>query len=113
MTAPDPSQLQDTLLADVAAADSLDALEAVRVSALGKNGAITGLMKGLGQLDGDARREAGQALNRVKDAVADAIAARQAELDAAALESRLAEETVDVTLPPRRARRGICIRSAR
>jgi len=48
MTAPDPSQLQDTLLADVAAANSLDALEAVRVSALGKNGAITGLMKGLG-----------------------------------------------------------------
>ncbi|MBO6781928.1 MAG: phenylalanine--tRNA ligase subunit alpha, partial [Alphaproteobacteria bacterium] len=101
MSAPDPSELQESLLADVSAAESLDALEAVRVAALGKKGAITAQMKGLGQLDGDARKEAGQALNRIKDAVAAAIAARQAELDAVALEARLAEETVDVTLPPR------------
>ncbi len=95
------TELQASLLEEVAAADSLDALEAVRVSALGKKGRITEQMKGLGQLDGEARKGAGQALNRVKDAVQDAIAARQADLDAAALEARLAHETVDVTLPPR------------
>ena len=101
MTAPDTSELQESLLADVASADSLDTLEAVRVSALGKKGAITAQMKGLGQLDGDARKEAGQALNRVKDAVQEAITARQAALDSVALEARLAHETVDITLPPR------------
>jgi len=101
MTVPDTTELQESLLAEVAAADSLDALEAVRVSALGKKGAITAQMKGLGQLDGDARKEAGQALNRVKDAVQAAIGARQAALDSVALEARLASETVDVTLPVR------------
>ena len=101
MTVPDTTELQESLLAEVAAADSLDALEAVRVSALGKKGAITAQMKGLGQLDGDARQEAGQALNRVKDAVQAAIGARQAALDSVALEARLASETVDVTLPVR------------
>ncbi|MBT7365864.1 MAG: phenylalanine--tRNA ligase subunit alpha [Rhodospirillaceae bacterium] len=101
MTASEVTELQAALLAEVAAADNLDALEAVRVSALGKKGRITAQMKGLGQLDGDARKEAGQALNRVKDAVQDAITSRQADLDSVALEARLAHETVDVTLPPR------------
>jgi phenylalanyl-tRNA synthetase alpha chain len=101
MTAPDVTELQASLLAEVAAADNLDALEAVRVSALGKKGRITDQMKGLGQLDGEARKEAGQALNRVKDAVQEAITSRQAALDAVALEVRLAHETIDVTLPPR------------
>ena len=102
MTAPDTSELQESLLADVASAHSLDTLEAVRVSALGKKGAITAQMKGLGQLDGDARKEAGQALNRVKEA----INARQAALDSVALEARLAHETVDITLPPRQRYEG-------
>ena len=106
MTAPDTSELQESLLADVASAHSLDTLEAVRVSALGKKGAITSQMKGLGQLDGDARKEAGQALNRVKDAVQEAINARQAALDSVALEARLAHETVDITLPPRQRYEG-------
>ncbi|MDA0785762.1 MAG: phenylalanine--tRNA ligase subunit alpha, partial [Proteobacteria bacterium] len=101
MTTPDVTELQASLLAEVAAANSLDALEAVRVSALGKKGRITDQMKGLGQLDGEARKEAGQALNRVKDAVQAAITARQADLDASALEARLAHETIDITLPPR------------
>ena len=64
------------LLAEVTAADSLEALEAVRVSALGRKGRITEQMKGLGALDGDARKAAGQELNQIKDAVAAAIAAR-------------------------------------
>ena len=100
------TELQASLLEEVAAADSLDALEAVRVSVLGKKGLITEQMKGLGQLDGDARKEAGQALNRVKDTVQDAIVARQGDLAAVALEARLAHETVDVTLPPRPRQHG-------
>lgn len=103
MTTPIPAAdtLEADLLAAVAAVDTLDALEAVRVSALGKKGRITGQMKRLGGLDPDARREAGQALNAVKDAVAAALEARKAELAQAALAARLEEERVDVSLPIR------------
>ena len=58
-----PEQLKDALLADVAAAGDLDSLEQLRVSALGRKGRITDLMKGLGALDPDERRATGQALN--------------------------------------------------
>ena len=51
-----PEQLKDALLADVAAAADLDSLERLRVSALGRKGHITDLMKGLGALDPDQRR---------------------------------------------------------
>jgi phenylalanyl-tRNA synthetase alpha chain len=101
MTTPDVTELQSALLAEVMAADSLEALEAVRVSALGRKGRITEQMKGLGKLDGDARKAAGQELNQVKDAVAAAISARQLDLEAVALEARIAGETLDVTLPVR------------
>ncbi|MFT5181952.1 MAG: phenylalanyl-tRNA synthetase alpha chain [Alphaproteobacteria bacterium] len=101
MTTPDVTELESTLLAEVTAADSLETLEAVRVSVLGRKGRITAQMKGLGSLDGEARKAAGQALNQVKDTVTAAISARQLDLEAATLEARLAGETSDVTLPAR------------
>jgi phenylalanyl-tRNA synthetase alpha chain len=88
-------------MASVAEADSVDALEAARVAALGKKGTISGLMASLGKMDPEARKEAGARLNAVKDEVAEAIAARKTELEALALDERLARERVDVTLPIR------------
>jgi phenylalanyl-tRNA synthetase alpha chain len=93
--------LKSELMAAVKAAPDLDALEAARLAALGKKGKLSELMKGLGALDADARRDAGFALNRLKDQIADAIEARKQELTDAAIEARLATETVDITLPPR------------
>jgi phenylalanyl-tRNA synthetase alpha chain len=84
-----------------AAAASIAELEQVRVEALGKKGAVTQRMKSLGGLDPDARKAAGQALNQVKEAIAAAIEARKQDLEEAELEARLAEERIDVTLPPR------------
>ena len=95
-----PEALRGELLAAVADADALTVLEEVRVSALGKKGRITALMKGLGGLDPDARRIAGQALNSVKDEVAAAIETRKAALERAALDVRLASERIDVSLSP-------------
>jgi phenylalanyl-tRNA synthetase alpha chain len=103
----DLEQLRDELLAAVSAAASPDALDAVRVSALGRKGRITDLMKGLGGLDPDARRDAGQKLNALKDVVADAIEARKQTLDSADLENRLAAESVDVSLPVRPEAQGL------
>ncbi len=88
-------------LAAAVEAGSPEALDKVRVEALGKKGEITQLLKGLAGLDADARREAGQRLNAVKESVAEAIEARKASLDELALDARLAGERVDVTLPPR------------
>jgi phenylalanyl-tRNA synthetase alpha chain len=99
MTMENPEQLQDALLAEVAAADSLEALERVRVAALGRKGRVTELMKGLGRLDPEQRKTAGQALNRVKDAIQEAIEAKKAALEDAELDARLAAEAIDVTLP--------------
>jgi phenylalanyl-tRNA synthetase alpha chain len=96
----DLDQLKSDLLGQVPAAD-LAALEALRVSALGKSGTITEMMKGIGQLPGDQRRDAGQKLNQVKNAVSDAIDARKSMLEAAALEQSLADDRIDVTLPVR------------
>ncbi|MGE4528143.1 MAG: phenylalanine--tRNA ligase subunit alpha [Rhodospirillaceae bacterium] len=95
------ASLRGEVLAAVDAADTLAGLDEVRVGALGKKGRLTGLMKELSGLDPEARRERGQALNVVKDEVAAAIEARKAALEDAALNARLAEEGIDVTLPPR------------
>ncbi len=98
---PDYDAIEARWKKSVAAASDPQALEAVRVEALGKKGEISRLMKGLGGLDPDSRREAGQQLNRIKDAVQAALDSRKAALDSAQLEAKLATERVDVTLPPR------------
>ncbi len=87
------------LLQEIAEAGTPAALDQLRVAALGRKGEITERMKGLGALAGDARREAGQALNRLKDEIQGAIEAKAAVLAEAALEQRLALERIDVTLP--------------
>ncbi|MEE8502432.1 MAG: phenylalanine--tRNA ligase subunit alpha [Kiloniellales bacterium] len=87
-------------------AETLSALEQVRIQALGKKGAITQRMKTLGGLDPEARKTAGQDLNRVKDEIAAAIEARKTALEEAELEARLAHESVDVSLPARPAEIG-------
>ena len=97
----DAASLQSDLLAQVANAADEAALEAVRLAALGKKGSISELMKTLGALSPEERKVQGPLLNGLRDAVAHAIAARKSALGDAALEQRLATETIDVTLPPR------------
>ncbi|MFQ5984767.1 MAG: phenylalanine--tRNA ligase subunit alpha [Alphaproteobacteria bacterium] len=97
----DVQALAQAILAEVAAAPDLAALEQVRVKALGRKGSVTALMKGLGQMEPAARKEAGALFNRLKNRIAEAIETRRAELGAARLEERLGAERVDITLPPR------------
>lgn len=93
--------LEQDILAQISAAADETALETVRVSALGKKGVISERMKSLGTMSPDERREAGAALNVLKDRVADAISTRKTILQEAALEARLASERIDITLPAR------------
>ena len=102
----DIEQLSKQALADIASAQTPDALEALRVSLLGKSGSITAQLKSLGALPADQRKAAGEAINRARDAIGEALAARKVALDDAVLDLRLASETIDITLPGRNGARG-------
>ncbi len=95
----EPDQMQAYLLATIEAAATPDALEAVRVAALGKLGTVTALLKTLGKMTPDERQVRGPAIQGLREAVAAAIATRKDALDRDALEARLAAETLDMTLP--------------
>lgn len=95
----DPTTLQSALLADIAAADDLGALEDIRVAALGKQGSVSALLKTMGGMSPEERLEKGPAIHALREAVTAAIADRKAALEQAALDARLASERVDMTLP--------------
>ena len=98
--------LSNQALVDIDAAASTDALEALRVLLLGKIGRVTTQLKALGALPADQRKAAGEAINRARDVLGDALAARKVALEDAELDARLASESIDVTLPGRDAARG-------
>jgi phenylalanyl-tRNA synthetase alpha chain len=97
----DLESLETKLMADIAGAPDEGALEAVRISALGKSGSVSALLKTLGSLSPDERKTAGARINGLKDRIGAALAARRDSLKGAALEARLNTETVDVSLPVR------------
>jgi len=99
-------QRTDEALGAIAAAGTLDALEAQRVGLLGKSGAITAELKALGKLSPDERKTRGAEVNAAKEKISAAIAARKQALEGAALEQRLASESIDVTQPGREGERG-------
>ena len=93
--------LRSELMTAVKDAAGLDELEQIRVFALGKKGRITELMRGLGAMKPEARKEAGQSLNALKNEVAEAIEEKKRTSASTELDARLAGERVDVTLPVR------------
>jgi phenylalanyl-tRNA synthetase alpha chain len=95
----DLDQLREQALAGVAATGDLPALEAVRVSALGKQSAIAGLMKTLGAMTPEQRQVEAPRIQALREVVAEAIAERKNALERTALDARLASETLDMTLP--------------
>jgi len=93
--------LQSELESMIANAEDMDALEQIRISALGKKGQITALMKDLGKLDPEKRKAAGKELNILKQIVSNLLDVRKNDLENIDLESRLAGEKIDITLPIR------------
>lgn len=99
-------KLRGELLTAVSDTSDLATLEEVRVAALGKKGRITALMKELGAMSPDERKAAGQRLNVLKDEVAAALDAKKDTFETAALNARLASESMDVSLPIRAEAKG-------
>jgi phenylalanyl-tRNA synthetase alpha chain len=95
----DLDKLRHDVLGQVKEAGSLEALDEVRVGALGKKGRLTQLMKMLGSLEPEARKAFGAALNRVKDEISGAIEHATGRLREAEIDRRLEAEKIDVTLP--------------
>jgi len=97
----DLAALETALLGEINAAGDLDAIEHVRIAALGKKGRVPELMAQLGTLPADQRKSFGQAVNGLKARVSEALDARKADLERGHLSARLATEKADVTLPVR------------
>jgi len=89
----------ETMLDRIAAAESLGDLEALRVSALGKSGSITAMLKSLGSMDAETRATEAPKIHALREQVTGAIADRKAALEAAELERKLATEKIDLSLP--------------
>src|SRR5215470_4895046 len=97
----DVAKLEPEILGAIASASDEAALESVRVAALGKSGSVSALLKTLGAMTPDERKAQGPLINGLKDAVNGALLARRDALKNAALDQRLATESIDVTLPVR------------
>ena len=95
------SELISAAAADIDAASDLAALDAVRVAYLGKKGELTARLKSLSDLPAEERPAAGQEINRAKQELNSRLNARREALEASALETKLAEDAVDVTLAGR------------
>ena len=102
----DLAALETDLTARIAAAPDSAALDAIRLDALGKTGAISALLKSLGAMSPDERKVQGPAINGLRDRVATAIAERKTVLEAAELDARLAAGRLDLSLPAPPRRKG-------
>ena len=100
------NQILEQALAEIQDSDDLSVLDDLRVHYLGKKGEITALLKSLGGMEPEQRKAFGQAINRAKGEVAQAVAERKQALEDELLNARLASETIDVTLPGRGQHRG-------
>ncbi|MGE4322519.1 MAG: phenylalanine--tRNA ligase subunit alpha [Sphingobium sp.] len=102
----DIADLKAGLIADIEAAATLDALEGLRVGAMGKNGIVTALLKTLGPMSPEERLREGPPIQDLRQSVTTALAARKAVLEQAALDAKLAAERIDMTLPADAAPQG-------
>ena len=93
--------LRNKYIEAIATADDEDALEAVRLAALGKKGEVSLKMRELGQMSPEERKFAGPLLNDLKNEIISAISAKKEALEDLVLDDRLKSEWLDVTLPSR------------
>lgn len=106
---PNMEKLEEILNQGLAAFETIDNpadLDQVKSRFIGKNGALTELLKGLGKLSAEERPAAGARINEVKDKLEQALSARREALREQQLQAQLAKESLDVTLPGRGAGRG-------
>ena len=93
------AELEQKISGEIAAATDLATLEIIRIEALGKKGQISLLLKTLGKMQPDERKTFGAAINQLKGRINQAMSSCKTTLENAALDKKLATETLDITLP--------------
>ena len=99
-------QLRNDALQAIAAASSVEQLQDIRISLLGRKGEITALMKGLGSLTAEERPVVGQLVNTVRDVIESALGSAIASAQEKVIAARLQSERIDISLPGRRPMKG-------
>ena len=99
-------ELKSQTLAKIEAAKELAAVETIRVETLGKKGPITEVLRGMRDLSAEERPKVGAFANEIRDMLKSAVEKRKAELTELALEKKLSEEALDVTLPGKQVPHG-------
>jgi phenylalanyl-tRNA synthetase alpha chain len=102
----DITALQTEILSAIASASTLDALEGVRVAALGKQGSVSALLKTMGQMSPEERQVQGPVINGLRESVTAALTEKKSALETAFLNERLIAERLDMTLPAHETPRG-------
>ena len=100
------NEIEASSLTEVASASSTSELDALKVKYLGKKGALTAILRGLGSLTPEERPVIGAAANVVRQKIEESIAARAEELSALQLKAKLKSDAVDVTLPGKKKELG-------
>lgn len=98
--------LADKATHEIKSVSTLEELETLRVSYLGKKGELTQVLKGMKDLSADERPVIGQLANQVRDNLTNQMTVTRETIEKEALNKRLSEETLDVTLPGIRPRKG-------
>lgn len=99
-------RIREEALKELRELDSPEALQELKVKVLGKKGSLTALLRQMGSLSAEERPIMGQVVNEVRTRLEQAWEERSEELDAMALQKRLATEQIDITLPGTRVARG-------
>lgn len=99
-------ELKSQTLAKIEAAKELAAVETIRVETLGKKGPITEVLRGMRDLSAEERPKVGAFANEIRDMLTSAVEKRKSELTELALEKKLSEEALDVTLPGKQISHG-------
>ena len=99
-------RIKEVALTAIKAATNQQALQDVRVKYLGKKGEVTALLKGLGKLSPEERPKMGALVNAVRQALEEEIDALKTSMEVAAMNARLEEEKIDITLPGRAPKTG-------
>ena len=96
------AKIREEILKQIDASENLDKLNEVRVSALGKKGALTELLKSMKEVAPQDRPKVGQMVNEVRAEIETALETEKAKLEDRAMEARLKNEVIDVTLPAKK-----------
>ena len=98
--------IKDVAVGDINKATNAKELDDVRVKYLGKKGELTAILRGMGTLTPEERPIIGSKVNEVRDELENLIKTREEEFEKEELERKLKEETIDITLPASKAKRG-------